>query len=136
MGFQASGSAPLVLGEPVLKPETIATAIRIGNPASWQGAINARDESGGVIDMVTDEEITEYQQLLANTDGVFCEPACAVSIAGVHKEHKKGRFKGGETVVSIVTGPGLKDPNRAIEISTTPTLVEGGKESILKILGL
>ena len=136
MGFQAAGSAPLVLGEPVSNPETIATAIRIGNPASWHGAINARDESSGIIDMVTDEEITEYQQLLANTDGVFCEPACAVSIAGVHKEHQKGRFKDGDIVVSIVTGHGLKDPNRAIEISPTPTLVEGGKASILKLLGL
>ncbi len=134
MGYQAAGAAPLVLGHPIDNPETIATAIRIGNPASWDGAISARDESGGRIDAVTDDEMTEAQQLMAASDGVFCEPASAASIAGVIKYHRAHPFGEGSVVVSVLTGHGLKDPNRAIEISTYPTLVEGTKEQVLRAL--
>lgn len=134
MGYQASGSAPIVLGYPVLNPETIATAIRIGNPASWKGAVAARDDSGGHIDMVTDEEMTVAQQALAACDGVFCEPASAASVAGVLKWHKEHPFHAGQTIVSVLTGHGLKDPNRAIEISSSPLTVQGTKEGVLAAL--
>lgn len=134
MGYQASGSAPIVLGHPVLNPETIATAIRIGNPASWAGAVAARDDSGGHIDMVTDEEMTIAQQALAACDGVFCEPASAASVAGVLKWHKEHPFEAGQTIVSVLTGHGLKDPNRAIEISASPLTVSGTKAGVLAAL--
>jgi threonine synthase len=134
MGYQASGSAPIVLGHPVANPETIATAIRIGNPASWTGAVAARDQSGGHIDMVTDEEMTIAQQALAACDGVFCEPASAASVAGVLKWHKEHPFEAGQTIVSVLTGHGLKDPNRAIEISTSPLTVSGTKAGVLAAL--
>ena len=133
MGFQAAGSAPIVEGRIIEHPETIATAIRIGNPASWKSAENARDESHGNIDIVTDDDITVGQKALA-LDGIFCEPASAASIAGVIKHHQKSPFKKGQTIVSIITGHGLKDPNRAIEISATPQLVKGSKDAILSIL--
>lgn len=116
LGFQAAKSAPIVEGHPILNPETIATAIRIGNPASWKFAEAARDESGGVIEKVTDEEITEAQKLLASTEGVFCEPASAASVAGIIKKAKAGYFTEKSDVVCILTGHGLKDPKRAIEI--------------------
>ncbi len=116
LGFQAANSAPIVDGHPIENPETIATAIRIGNPASWRRAEAARDESGGVIEKVTDEEITEAQLLLALTEGVFCEPASAASVAGVIKKAKAGFFKEKCEVVCILTGHGLKDPKRATEI--------------------
>lgn len=116
LGFQASGSAPIVEGRPITSPETIATAIRIGNPASWKQAEAARDESGGSIKKVTDEEITEAQKLLAATEGVFCEPASAASVAGVIKKAKAGFFKEKCEVVCVLTGHGLKDPQRAIKI--------------------
>ena len=115
LGWQAQGSAPLVLGEPVLHPETIATAIRIGNPASWDGAIAARDESGGAIDMVSDDEILAAYRELATTEGVFVEPASASSIAGLRKAVANGSIVAGERVVCTVTGHGLKDPQRAID---------------------
>jgi threonine synthase len=114
LGFQAAGSAPIVLGHPVEKPETIATAIRIGNPASWQGAVAARDESGGLIDMVTDEEITKAYRFIAEREGVFAEPACAAPVAGVIKLAQKGFFKEGSRVVITLTGAGLKDPDFAL----------------------
>ncbi len=124
MGFQAEGAAPIVRGHVVEKPETIATAIRIGNPASWKKAERARDESNGVIDMVSDEEILQAQKLIASKEGIFCEPASASSVAGVIKMAKKGIFKGGECVVATLTGNGLKDPNAVLnevpEISTIP----------------
>jgi len=116
LGFQAANSAPIVDGRPIENPETIATAIRIGNPASWKQAEAARDESGGVIEKVTDEEITEAQLLLAQTEGVFCEPASAASVAGVIKKAKAGFFTEKCEVVCILTGHGLKDPKRATEI--------------------
>lgn len=131
MGFQAAGSAPIVAGHPIANPETIATAIRIGNPASWKQAEAARDESGGVIEAVTDEEITEAQKLLAAHDGVFCEPASAASIAGVIKLRDRVSFTASDSIVSILTGHGLKDPNRAIEISASPVVVESTMEAIL-----
>ena len=131
---KASGSAPIVLGHPVLNPETIATAIRIGNPASWKGAVAARDDSAGHIDMVTDEEMTVAQQALAACDGVFCEPASAASVAGVLKWHKEHPFQAGQTIVSVLTGHGLKDPNRAIEISASPLTVLGTKEGVMAAL--
>jgi threonine synthase len=115
LGWQAQGAAPLVLGEPVLHPETIATAIRIGNPASWEGAIAARDESGGAIDSVTDAEILTAYRELAATEGVFVEPASASSVAGLRKAVALGLVESGERVVCTVTGHGLKDPQRAIE---------------------
>lgn len=134
LGFQAAGAAPLVYNHPIEHPETIATAIRIGNPASWQGAIAARDESLGLIDLVTDEEITEAQKLLAKHEGVFCEPASAASVAGIIKQNKTTPFAEGKVIVSILTGHGLKDPNRAIEIADQPILVENNKDAILKLI--
>jgi threonine synthase len=115
LGWQAQGAAPLVRGEPVLHPETIATAIRIGNPASWDGAIAARDESGGAIGEVSDAEILAAYRELAATEGVFVEPASASSVAGLRKAAAGGLVAVGERVVCTVTGHGLKDPQRAID---------------------
>jgi threonine synthase len=111
MGFQAAGSAPIVMGHPIENPETVATAIRIGNPASWQKAIVARDESNGIIDTVTDDEILAAQKLIASKDGIFCEPASAASVAGIAKLAKRGIFKRDEIIVATLTGNGLKDPD-------------------------
>lgn len=142
LGFQAAGSAPLVLGEPVLQPETFATAIRIGNPASWATAEGARDESGGVIDMVTDDEIRDAYTLVARTEGIFCEPASAASIAGLIKLAGQGYFdefspRQGNTlkVVCILTGHGLKDPDNAIAAASEPKTVEAVEEQIVEVLG-
>lgn len=109
MGFQAAGAAPIVRGKPVKRPKTIATAIRIGNPASWQKAIAARDESGGTIDSVTDDEIMSAYGLAANKEGIFGEPASVASLAGLIKSAKKKDFSQ-KSVVCIITGTGLKDP--------------------------
>ena len=117
MGFEAEGSAAIVYGKKVENPETIATAIRIGNPASWEKAENARDKSGGVIDYVSDEEIIEAYRLLARTEGVLCEPASAASVAGLIKANKKGLVKSGSTITCTLTGNGLKDPDTAINYS-------------------
>ena len=135
IGFQAAGAAPIVLGHPVEKPETIATAIRIGNPASWKQAVAARDESGGLIDTVTDEEILEAYKLLASVEGIFCEPASAASVAGVRKKAAQGYFKDPATVVCILTGHGLKDPDCAIKNATQPEVVEPEMDKLLKVLG-
>ncbi len=134
LGFQASGSAPIVEGHPIENPETLATAIRIGNPASWQGAVNARDESGGLIESVTDEEILEAYKFLATKQGIFCEPASAASLAGVIKLSKKNYFKGGETVVCTLTGNGLKDPDNAIKISEPPIKVKADLADVEDVL--
>ncbi len=134
MGWQADGAAPIVRGAPVAEPETVATAIRIGNPASWKQAEAARDESGGMIGIVTDEEITEAQKLIASSDGLFCEPASAASIAGVIKYHAEQGLSKGDVIVSTLTGHGLKDPNRAIEIGEPPRLVPSEKDAIRSIL--
>lgn len=136
IGFQAAGSAPIVFGQPVKNPETIATAIRIGNPVNWKSAEAARDESGGLIDIVTDEEITNAQKMIADNAGIFCEPASAASVAGVIKKNKENYFKKGSTIVCILTGHGLKDPNRAIEISGKPVSLPPKINDILKILGI
>ena len=135
IGFQAAGAAPIVLGHPVEKPETIATAIRIGNPASWKQAVAARDESGGLIDAVTDEEILEAYKLLASVEGIFCEPASAASVAGVRKKAAQGYFKDPATVVCILTGHGLKDPDCAIKYATQPMVVKPEMDKLLKVLG-
>ncbi|MBP2071636.1 threonine synthase [Thermoanaerobacterium butyriciformans] len=116
IGFQAAGAAPIVENRVIEHPETIATAIRIGNPASWQKAVAARDESGGLIDKVTDEEILEAYSYLAKSEGIFAEPASCAPIAGVIKKYKEGLFKEGDTVVCILTGNGLKDPDTAIKL--------------------
>ncbi len=112
-GFQAAGAAPLVSGAPVDHPETVATAIRIGNPASWKLAIGARDESGGRIDAVTDDEILAAHRDLARLEGVFCEPSSAASVAGVVKAARAGEMDADATVVCVLTGNGLKDPTTA-----------------------
>ncbi|MCY4625871.1 MAG: threonine synthase [Chloroflexi bacterium] len=119
-GFQAEGSAPIVRGAIVEDPETIATAIRIGNPASWQTAVEARDESGGLIDAVTDEEILAAYKLLARLEGIFCEPASAASVAGLIKSVGSGLIPKDKTVVCILTGTGLKDPDLANQIADIP----------------
>lgn len=114
-GFQAAGAAPLVRGEPVAEPETIATAIRIGSPASWESAVRAREESGGLFEAVTDQQILEAYRLLARTEGVFVEPASATCVAGLLLTAADGRLPKGSTVVCTVTGHGLKDPATALE---------------------
>ncbi len=133
-GFQAAGAAPLVLGHPVPNPETIATAIRIGNPASWKTAEQARDQSGGIIDSVTDAEILEAYQLLANTEGIFAEPASAASVAGLIKHARKGYFPPGSRIVCILTGSGLKDPDTAMKIGVKPKTVPADLQALLSIL--
>ena len=119
MGFQAQGAAPIVRGDIVPEPETIASAIRIGNPASWNSAIRARDESGGTIDMVSDQDILDAYKLMASAEGVFCEPASAASVAGLLKHSEAGLDLEGKKVVCIITGSGLKDPDLANEIEPT-----------------
>ncbi len=114
MGFQAAGAAPIVSGKPVPDPKTLATAIQIGNPASWKGAEAARDESGGLIEAVTDDEIVAAYQLVVEKEGVFAEPASAASIAGLVKLASEGRMDTGAIAVCTLTGHGLKDPDRAI----------------------
>jgi threonine synthase len=120
MGFQAAGAAPLVAGAPVEKPETVATAIRIGNPASWKGAEAARDESGGVIEAVTDDEILDAYRLVASLEGLFVEPASAASIAGLKKLSLQDRLRPDATIVCTLTGHGLKDPMSATKSSPPP----------------
>ena len=119
-GFQAEGASPIVLGRVVSSPQTIASAIRIGNPASWAGALNAKDESGGLIDSVSDEEILDAYKQLARLEGIFCEPASAASVAGLIKSLKLGLRDGGKTIVCILTGTGLKDPDLASQIADIP----------------
>lgn len=133
-GFQAAGAAPLVSGQPVDEPETVASAIRIGNPASWQGAIGARDESEGLIEAVTDDEILEAYRLLARHEGIFCEPASAATVAGLLKRARAGQARGGRAV-AIITGNGLKDPDTAVaehkaEITKARATVEGVERAL------
>lgn len=145
LGFQAEGAAPIVLGHPVKDPKTIATAIKIGNPASWKQAEAARDESKGLIDMVSDDEILSAYKLLASKEGVFAEPASAASVAGILKLAKKGYFK--ETrdkrqetrtvrIVCVLTGHGLKDPDRAIASVAKPKTLEPKVDLVLKEIGI
>jgi len=135
IGFQAAGAAPIVKGKPVKKPDTIATAIKIGNPASWKSAESARDESGGLIEAVTDKEILEAYKLLAGREGVFVEPASAASVAGVLKKAKEGYFKKDSTIVCILTGHGLKDPDRAIASVEKPRVLPAKVETVIKEIG-
>ncbi|MDQ3344925.1 MAG: threonine synthase [Chloroflexota bacterium] len=122
LGFQADGAAPIVRGAPIEAPETVATAIRIGNPASWQWAVDARDRSGGVIEAVSDDEILEAQRMVVRLEGIFCEPASAAGVAGVRKLAAEKRIGPAEVVVCVLTGHGLKDPDavQAEEGSLTP----------------
>ncbi|MDH4027778.1 MAG: threonine synthase [Nitrospirota bacterium] len=134
LGFQAAGAAPIVLDRPVERPETVATAIRIGNPASWKTAVSARDESGGLIESVTDDEILSAYKFIASKEGIFCEPASAASFAGVIKLSQRGYFSDGDTVVCTLTGNGLKDPDNAIRLSKPPVKVKADVKAIEDIL--
>ena len=137
MGWQAEGAAPIVLGTPVENPETIATAIRIGNPASWEQAVTAATDSSGAIDVVSDEEILDAQRMLARSAGIFVEPASAAGIAGLLKCHAAGNIPKGSTVVVTVTGHGLKDPEVAVENSLAKsTVVDANLDSVLAVIGL
>ena len=132
LGFQAAGAAPIVEGHPIDKPDTVATAIRIGKPASWYGATSAASESGGAIAAVTDEEILEAYRFLAAVESVFCEPASAASVAGLIKHG----VPEGSTVVCVLTGHGLKDPDIAIGQIAVPTPVDAEYDAIRAELGL
>lgn len=134
MGFQAAGAAPIVLGRVVEHPETIASAIRIGNPASWQGALSARDESQGVIEAISDEDIVAAYRLLASSEGILAEPASAIAIAGVMKKNREGLFHKGEVVVCTLTGHGLKDPDIALSQSGQPIRIAPEIEALAGIL--
>ena len=136
LGFQAEGAAPIVRGEPVAKPETIASAIRIGNPASWKGAVQAREESGGLIDCVSDDEILEAYRKTASLEGIFAEPASAAPIAGLFKLARQGYFEKPVITVVTLTGHGLKDPNIAVSVGGIgPVSVRADKREVLKALG-
>jgi threonine synthase len=135
-GFQAAGAAPIVRGAPVLNPETIATAIRIGNPASWEQAVAARDESGGMIGEVTDEEILAAYRMLAAKEGLFCEPASAASVAGLLRAHAAGALDPGQVVVCTLTGNGLKDPQWALESAADPVVIPVDAVAAARALGL
>ena len=136
LGFQAAGAAPIVSGVRVAEPQTIATAIRIGNPASWQQALQARDESGGVIQAVTDRQILSAYRLLARKEGVFVEPASAASVAGLLHAHEQGLVAPGERVVCTVTGNGLKDTEWAISGAPKPLTVPADAAATAAALGL
>lgn len=136
IGWQAEGAAPIVKGFPIKNPQTIATAIKIGNPYSWQPALQAAKESNGFIDAVSDEEILEAYRLVASSEGVFCEPASAASIAGVIKAYRRGLFKGDETIVCTLTGNGLKDPDTVIKASDKPVEMPPDLNEIARYLGL
>ena len=135
-GFQAAGSAPIVLGHKVENPDTIATAIRIGNPASWQQAEAARDESGGLIDSVTDDEILSAYRLLAGKEGLFCEPASAAGVAGILKKSQAGQLDRGQVIVCTLTGNGLKDPQWALDGASDPILLPVDVVAAAAALGL
>lgn len=135
-GFQAAGAAPIVTGEVVPKPSTVATAIRIGNPASWQFALDARDQSGGVIESVTDREILAMYRILSSQEGVFVEPASAAGVAGLVKRHAEGALDPGQRVVCTVTGHGLKDPDWAIAGAPQPVTVAADPHVAAAALGL
>lgn len=136
-GFEAEGAAAIVRGEAIPNPETVATAIRIGNPASWDKAVNAAKESNGKIDFVTDEEILEAYRLVAREEGVFCEPASAASIAGVMKQVAAGEIKKGSKIVCVLTGNGLKDPDTAMNtVEVKPTVLPNDEQVFMEhILG-
>jgi threonine synthase len=136
LGFEAEGSAAIVRGAPIAYPETIATAIRIGNPASWCYALDARDQSEGIIDSVTDAEILAAWRDLAHAEGVFIEPASAAGVAGLRKLVQQGQVDCNGTYVAVLTGHGLKDPNTAVEQFAAPEPVPADMRAITKWLGL
>ncbi|WP_414043257.1 threonine synthase [Macrococcus animalis] len=134
-GFQAEGAAPIVKGHVIEQPETIATAIRIGNPASWKLAVSARDESGGLIDEVTDEEILEAYSIITSKEGVFAEPGSNASIAGLIKAHRQGKLPVGKKIVAVLTGNGLKDPQTAIDtIDVRPEVLKNDEQAIIQYI--
>jgi threonine synthase len=135
-GFQAAGAAPLVLGHPVANPETLATAIRIGNPASWDQAIAARDNSGGLIDSVTDEEILNAYRLVAAKEGIFVEPSSAAGIAGLIKKQAEGKLPRGKKIVITVTGNGLKDVGHILDHASAPVVVPVDIKAAAQAMGL
>ncbi len=135
-GFQAAGSAPIVLGEIVMNPDTIATAIRIGNPASWKQAIDARDSSGGLIDSVTDEEILAAYRLVAAKEGVFVEPSSAAGIAGLIKKHSEGKLPKDKRIVITVTGNGLKDVGWVLDEAEAPIVIPVDVKRAAEVIGL
>ncbi|MCK9486697.1 MAG: threonine synthase [Dehalococcoidia bacterium] len=134
-GFQAEGAAPLVLGRAVEHPETVATAIRVGNPASWDGAVHARDASEGAIAAVSDDEILEAYRLLASREGVFCEPASAASVAGLMKQHRDGADLRGKVAVCVLTGHGLKDPDTALHVEVVKHEAKAETDAVEQVLG-
>lgn len=136
IGFEAEGSAAIVQNRVIENPQTLATAIKIGNPASWKLAVNAANESNGFIDSVTDDEILEAYKMLTREEGIFAEPASAASLAGVIKTYKVGKLKKGDVVVSVLTGNGLKDPDNAIKICSAPIKVDNNIEEIRKAIGI
>ncbi|MDW8066886.1 MAG: threonine synthase [Aquificaceae bacterium] len=136
MGWQAEGAAPIVKGYPIKNPQTIATAIKIGNPYSWQPALQAVHESKGLIDAVSDEEILHAYKLVASTEGIFCEPASAASVAGLIKLTREGFFKGKEVVVCILTGNGLKDPDTAMKVCEQPITLPPDVEKVAEVIHL
>ncbi len=135
IGFQAEGAAPIVRGHVIENPETLATAIRIGNPASWKQAVAAAEESGGSISIVTDMEIVEAYKMIGAKEGVFCEPASAASVAGVLKLRQANKLPDGVTIVCVLTGHGLKDPDNAIKFGEKPTFIPCQLKEVVKRLG-
>lgn len=134
-GFEAEGSAAIVYDRVIGNPETVATAIRIGNPASWRKASAAADESGGIIDCVADEEILEAYRLVSRKEGIFAEPASCASLAGVRKQVASGEIRKGSTVVAVLTGNGLKDPNTAVDVADVqPVTIDADEESLYEYL--
>lgn len=137
MGYEAEGSAAIVRNERIMNPETLATAIRIGNPASWDKAVAARDESKGMIGCVTDEKIVEAYKLIASCEGVFAEPASAASVAGLIQAHEKGLVKAGSDIVCVLTGNGLKDPDNAIKFANAEVQKASAEyEDVLRLIGV
>ena len=142
VGYQAAGSAPFVRGEPVLNPETVATAIRIGNPQSWAQAHTVMKESGGWFDELADQEILDTQRLLAMSEGIFCEPASAASLSGALRDIKTGKIPEGSVIVCTLTGNGLKDPDTAIGqcasavLKTIDAKLDQVRDSILQTMGV
>jgi threonine synthase len=135
-GFQAAGAAPLVHGGPVRNPDTIATAIRVGSPASWDGAMRARDESGGLFEALSDEQILDAYRLLAGQEGVFVEPASATAVAGLLRVAEDGRLPSGSLVVCTVTGHGLKDPDTALRGIPVPSPIPVDPAAVAAALAL
>jgi threonine synthase len=136
VGFQAAGAAPIYENRVIEEPRTVATAIKIGNPANWGPALEALKDSRGWIDIVTDEEILQAYRLLAREEGIFMEPASAATVAGLIKNVKGGRFESGSTLVLTLTGHGLKDPDTALESASRPTTVPPKIDAVLAQLGL